>query len=272
MRRNRRRIKKDNKSTGAPKWMVTYSDMVTLILVFFILLFSMSNIDSSKFDAVTESFRNRMIFDFYPSSVPLEEGGGNIVDGQSGKDTSRDREPTDDLDFNDSIDEERLNEALKKEDELNRLMESVESYLQEQDLNDVVSATRTSRGVELVLQDSILFESGEAKILASGKPFLERIGELLEGIPNYVRVEGHTDNRPISSYRYPSNWELSGARASSVIRFLIDEKGLEEHRFSAVGYGETRPVVENTNEENWQKNRRVEIVILDDKTPTDEEN
>ena len=78
-----------------------------------------------------------------------------------------------------------------------------------------------------------------------------------------VKVEGHTDSRPISTYRYPSNWELSSARSSSVIRYLIENHGLDSTRFIAVGYGDTRPVVPNTSPENWQKNRRVEIVIMD---------
>src|SRR5699024_11543763 len=112
--------------------------------------------------------------------------------------------------------------------------------------------------------ESILFHSGEAQILDSGKPFLHKIGTLLNEIPNAVKVEGHADSRPISSYRYPSNWELSGARASSVIRYLIAENDFDEERFSYVGYGDTKPVVPNNSSENLSKNRRVEIVILED--------
>lgn len=271
MRRNRKGLRPNKKNSGAPKWMVTYSDMITLILVFFILLFSMSNIDDDKFDAVTDSFRNRMIFDFYPSSVPLEEGSGNIVEGQSGKDTGLNREPVDNLRVSRDVDTKKIQDALRKEDELNKLMKDVQSFLVENDLTDAVSASRTERGVELILQDSILFDSGEADILTSGEPFLDRIGELLSAIPNYVRVEGHTDDRPISSYRYPSNWELSSARGASVIRYLTEEKNLEQYRFSSVGYGETRPVTENDNKNNWHKNRRVEIVILEDENSSEEE-
>src|SRR5690625_6597244 len=147
-------------------------------------------------------------------------------------------------------------------------MEEVEEFLDEENLHNVVTANRTERGVVLVLQERILFDSGEATILSSGEPFLIQISKLFTNIPNYIKVEGHTDSVPMHSYRYPSNWELSGARASSVIRYLLDEFPLDEKRFSLAGYGETRPVKPNTSSENRQANRRVEIVILKDRKST----
>ncbi|WP_164668340.1 flagellar motor protein MotS [Virgibacillus doumboii] len=255
----KRRNARKNSKSGAPKWMVTYSDMVTLILVFFILLFSMSQIDLVKFEAISESFRNRMIFDFYPSPVPMDNPTENTSDQESGKNSNEFENPTQLENINDRDDKT----AEEKEDSLNKLMNDVNQYLNSNNLNNVVSASRTERGVVLVLQESILFDTGEAEILDSGKPFLDKIGKLLTKIPNPVKVEGHTDNRPISSFRYPSNWELSGARASSVIRYLIAENDFDETRFTSVGYGDTRPIVPNTSEANWRKNRRVEMVILE---------
>lgn len=249
-RKNRRK----QKDTGAPKWMVTYSDMVTLVLVFFILLFSMSQIDVVKFQAISDSFRDRAIFDFFPSPVPMDH-------------------PSDSPDYTIGQDDQGeflFPPAPEKEDEedeedsLNQLIAEVEDFLDEEDLHSVVTANRTERGVVLVLQERILFDFGEAEILPSGEPFLQKIGRLFVDIPNNIKVEGHTDNVPMSSFRYPSNWELSGARASSVIRYLLEEFPLKEYRFSLAGYGETRPVLPNTSEENRQKNRRVEIVILNE--------
>ncbi|MEN1968190.1 flagellar motor protein MotS [Lentibacillus sp. N15] len=255
MKRRQIRKKRDN---GAPKWMVTYSDMVTLILVFFILLFSMSQIDQVKFDAVSESFRNRMIFDFYPSPVPADNPTESTSVQESGKNSNEFQNPTELKNRNDRDDDE------SSEDSLDTLTQDVEKYLEKNNLKNVISANRTERGVVLVLQESILFDTGEAVILDSGKPFLNKIGSLLKKLPNAVKVEGHTDSRSISNYRYPSNWELSSARASSVIRYLISENQFDKARFSSVGYGDTRPVVPNTSEKNWSKNRRVEIVILED--------
>lgn len=233
----RRKIKK-HKNNGAPKWLVTYSDMITLVLVFFILLFSMSQIDLEKFKTITKSFNGRMVLDHDASAVPLDNKGTDSAN-----------------DNDDEAGEAQL-------ESLDDLLEEVESYLDENGLNDVITANRTERGVVLILQERILFETGQADILSSGKPFLNKIGSLLQKMDNHVEVQGHTDSRPIKNFRYPSNWELSGARASSVIRYLIAQENFKPSRFKAVGYADTRPVAANDMEDNWRKNRRVEIIIL----------
>lgn len=248
----RRRRRQRQKDKGAPRWMVTYSDMVTLVLVFFILLFSMSQIDVVKFQAISQSFRDRAIFDFFPSPVPMDYPSNNPEYTIGQQDQGE-------FNFPPSPEEEE-----DEEDSLAHLMDEVESFLDEEDLHNVVTASRTERGVVLVLQERILFDPGEAVILPSGEPFLQKIGKLFTEIPNHIKVEGHTDNVPIASYRYPSNWELSGARASSVIRYLLEEFPLNEERFSLAGYGDTRPVKPNTTKENMRENRRVEIIILNE--------
>lgn len=262
----KRRERKRSEDKGAPKWMVTYSDMVTLVLVFFILLFSMSQIDVTKFESITRSFQSRAILDFLPSAIPSEDITADDIEGQGGddlgdKDAADSDSDDEDIDLDGMLDQ--LEEWEKKADALARLMENVEHFLADEGLGDVISANRTEEGVHLVLQDSILFDSGEAVILDSGVPFLDEVGLLLTGIDNTVRVEGHTDSRPISTYRYPSNWELSGARAGSVVRHFIEEQDLDPNRFLIAGYGDTRPVVKDDTPENMSKNRRVEIVILD---------
>ncbi|WP_226036399.1 flagellar motor protein MotS [Aquibacillus saliphilus] len=251
--------KKKRIDKGSPKWMVTYADMVTLILVFFILLFSMSQIDLVKFQAISESFRNRMIFDYYPSPVPMENPTEH-TDVQKKNEGSTDYKNAPE---ESSKQQDNNQTGSQQEDSLGNLLEEVEAFLDENQLNNVISANRTDQGVVLILQEKLLFESAKANILDTGEPFLDKVGALLSNIPNKVRVEGHTDDRPISSYLYPSNWELSGARASSVIRYVIDSSNIEDTRFIAVGYGNTKPVAENNSSENWSKNRRVEFVILE---------
>lgn len=256
-----KRRPRKKKQTGSPRWMVTYSDMVTLILVFFILLFSMSQIDQMKFDSITESFQSRNILDFLPSSIPSEgppgsNGRGAANDDKNDEDESYDTgEDLGDL-------KNQFEKWEEKADELAALMADVEMFLEKEGLEDEVSATRTEEGVTLVLQDSILFDSGEASLLESGKPFLNEVAGLLADIPNKVRIEGHTDNRPISTYRYPSNWELSGARAGRVVRHFSEEADLNPNRFLIAGYGDTQPT--DGNSDNMAANRRVEIVILDE--------
>ena len=247
MRRAKPRIEK-----GAPKWMVTFSDLFMLVLVFFILLFSMSQIDVVKFRAVAESFKQVNILDYYPSAVPFEHPTDFSIDFESTKNNDADAET--------NKDNEQGNATS---DSLDDVLEELQDFLTENGLDDLIVANRTERGIVLVLEERVLFETAEAGILSIAHPFLDKVGLLLTRIPNLIKVEGHTDNRPISTSKYPSNWELSTARASSVIRYLIGEHDLHAERFVAVGYGDTRPVVPNTNVENWQKNRRVEIVISD---------
>ncbi|PFG05078.1 flagellar motor protein MotS [Bacillus sp. es.034] len=235
----KRRRRPASQPPGAPKWMVTFSDLITLILVFFILLFSMSQIDIVKFRTIADSFQQRQILEFYPSVIPFD---------------------------NPSAEPDMESEESKKreaEQDLNALLSDIQSYLKENKLSDVVVATRSERGVVLVLQEQALFASGEATVLPDAYPFLDKVGVLLSEIPNFVKVEGHTDNRPINTYRFPSNWELSSARASSVVRYLITTEDLDPKRFIAVGYGDTRPVAPNDKVENLQKNRRVEVIITD---------
>ncbi len=227
----KRRIRPPEPKSNAPRWMVTFSDLITLILVFFILLFSMSQIDIVKFRAISDSFQKKEILDFNPSIVPSEQPS-----------------------------EEPLE---KHEEDLRDLLSDIRSYLRENELDEIVTATRTERGVVLVLPEQSLFDSGEANVLPASYPFLDKVGALLERMPNYVKVEGHTDNRPISTSKFPSNWELSSARASSVIRYLTSAVDLDPKRFIAVGYGDTRPIAPNDTADNLQKNRRVEIIISD---------
>lgn len=248
---NRRRKRSDTKP-GAPLWMVTFSDMMTLILVFFILLFSISIIDATKFRAIADSFQDLNQFEFYPSIIPFDNPA---------QDSDVNKDP---FDKDENPFENYLN--IKEEDtdeQLDHLLSEVEEFLEENDLIDMITASRDDRGVVLVLQEQVLFDTARADIKSEAEPFLNMVGTLLKNIPNIVRVEGHTDSRPINTIRYPSNWELSGARASSVIRYLIENHDLNPERFIALGYGDTRPIAPNTTEENMQQNRRVVIVISD---------
>ncbi|MDT8859366.1 flagellar motor protein MotB [Alkalihalobacillus sp. MEB130] len=242
--------KRRQEDKGAPKWMVTFSDLMTLILVFFILLFSMSVVDAQKFRAIADSFNQRQIFEYMPSAIEFDNPSQE--QGEVRKDP-----------FEEGVFGSEETTRDEQDAAMDELLYEVNEFLEENELTELISATRDDRGVVLVLQERTIFATAEAELLPDAEPFLSKVGTLLVAIPNIVKVEGHTDSRPISTYRYPSNWELSGARASSVIRFLIDTHDLEPDRFIATGYGDTRPVVPNTTVENLQQNRRVVIVISD---------
>ncbi|WP_102026753.1 flagellar motor protein MotS [Salirhabdus sp. Marseille-P4669] len=254
------RRKSNKKKQSTSSWINTYADMITLVLVFFILLFSISQIDAEKFQTVAQSYRDRVIFDFQPSIVPAETPSelGDTIDNPDEDELASVDDESEEQDVGE---EQGLRD---QEDELAKVMEEVNKFLLNEGLQDVITANRTDRGVVLILSEKILFESGEANIIDEGKPFLDKVGKLLSQIPNDVKVEGHTDSRPIATYRYPSNWELSSARASSVIRYLTENNTtLDSERFQSSGFADTRPVAENNSDKNMQKNRRVEIVILE---------
>lgn len=226
---------------GAPPWMVTYSDMVTLILVFFILLFGISQVDNEKFNAVANSFRDRGIFDFYPSPIEFDNPNQNESDNEG---------------------ENGFGDVGMDDDEFKNLLEEINEFIEENELGEMIIANRIEQGIVLVLPERIFFDPGRADLLSPALPFLDRIAELLGNITNEVKIEGHTDNVPMNSFQFPSNWELSAARASRVVRYFIDEHGLDPDRFIATGYADTEPIAPNDTPENRQKNRRVEIIIL----------
>ncbi|GAK12965.1 flagellar motor protein MotS [Geomicrobium sp. JCM 19039] len=233
-------MRRRSKSTTdqSKSWLVTFTDMVLIILVFFIMLFSISVVDAQRFQALTDSLQGNNILDDLSSVTDYE---------------LENFDPADDQD----VDEDT--------DPLTEVKEYIDQYLIDHDLEDMITATREEQGIVLVLQEQLLFNTGEAYILEDAEPFLDEMTMILEGIPDHqIEVEGHTDNRPIETYRYPSNWELSAARASSVIRYLIDGgDSLQEDRFLAKGYADTRPMVPNDSRENMQENRRVVVMISD---------
>ncbi|TDQ39085.1 flagellar motor protein MotB [Aureibacillus halotolerans] len=222
-----RRQQQQTQTDSSPGWMITYADVVTLILVFFILLFSISQIDSQKLDAAVQSFSSVEPMDV-PETTPETQTAPESVDA-----------PTDD-----------------------QLLQKVQAYLTDHGIANQIEANRTQQGVVLVLKERVLFHSADATVLPKGEEVLSRIAGLLLQLPNDVIVEGHTDSRPISTYQFPSNWELSSARASSVIRYMISSTSLEKERFRAIGFADTQPAVSGTNAEQLAQNRRVEMVIL----------
>ncbi|MFZ5968470.1 MAG: flagellar motor protein MotB [Bacillota bacterium] len=235
-----RRKRDDEVKPGAPEWMTTYGDMVTLLLTFFVLLFAMSEIDAQKFQTIIRSF----------------QGSPGILD--AGK-------TIENVEF---IDEPTNNELQELED-LKKLAAILDNYLKEKDLNDDILIELDYKGLILRFEDNILFDSGEAEIKDKARPTLLFLSDILkqeEFSNKAIRIEGHTDSDPIRfSRKYPTNWELSVARASHVVRFMIEQAGLDPDRLSAAGYSEYKSVASNDTEEGKSKNRRVDIVVLRDK-------
>jgi chemotaxis protein MotB len=146
--------------------------------------------------------------------------------------------------------------------DLKMLQKHIDKDLKERGRQEEVITEITERGLVIHIVESALFREGSATLEPQALDILDRIADRLVGIPNHVRVEGHTDDRPIRTDRFPSNWELSTARATEVVRYFIDFHNVDPERISALGYGEFRPIRLNSSAENRAKNRRVDVVIL----------
>lgn len=237
----RRRAKSGNESApGSPLWMTTYSDMVTLLLAFFVLLFSFSSVDAKKFQQAVISMRGALgVLEGSPSSSP------------------------DDL-----LDTSGMMEALGQQiavdlQQMGQVEAELRQTLDRLGLEQTVSVSYEERGLVVRFLEGVLFDTGRADLRPDAVPVLEELADTLAGVPNHIRVEGHTDNVPIRTARFPSNWELSVNRATSVVRYFLERhEGFSPKRLSAAGYGEYRPIADNDTAEGRQQNRRVDIVVL----------
>ena len=230
-----KRKKEDKQKAGSPEYMLTYGDMMTLLLCFFVMLLSMSSIDEAKFHVAASSFQNAFsgVLKDFPT-IPIHK---EILKPRLGGDEQNKRM---------AIQAAReIMEVIKKEE-----------------LDEAIKVEVTAKGIAIKVSDPMLFDVGKADIKPYFAGMLSEIFRIIDKIPdNEIRIEGHTDNTPIHTRDFPSNWELSTARAVNVIKFLHTKGGLHPSRLSAVGYGEYRPVVPNTTSENKQKNRRIEMYV-----------
>ena len=251
MRRNRRNLKTEENDYGAPAWMVTYGDMVTLVLTFFVLLYSFSSINLERFQevmsAIQHSFMGRTGILMGPTEIGAAEGQRIDIAELTGE-------------IEESLTEQEV-ALLEMMAELEETYEQVRVFLQRAGLEDDILLHMEERGIVMELPERILFDTGRAELKADFLPTLDLLAELLSGLRNQIIVEGHTDNVPIRTFLYPSNWELSVARAVSVTRYLVEEHNMDPERFLATGYGEYHPIADNETAEGRARNRRVSIVI-----------
>ena len=246
---SRRGFKKKDSGGGAPGWITTFSDLMSLLLTFFILLYSMSNVDAAKFKSISDSL----------TSILNGLGQTSIVEEQ--------------------ITETILNEAENGLDDLIRditvrqeileMYDKVQEYVNLEELDAKVSVTMNRRGVFVDIKEAILFEPGSAELKETGLTVLKQLEGLINDFDNDIVIEGHTDDVPMNTILYPSNWELSTGRAVSVVRFLSEVEKVDPKRLSAIGYSEYRPIASNDTRENRAINRRVNILIIFDEESDD---
>lgn len=237
-----RRKKGGGEEEGKERWLITYADMITLLLALFIVMYAISDVDARKFEAIAKSIREGFGATSPGGAVPVFESGAAAPFSGSG--------------IKDSIPFEvfAFQRIKKIEAELQRIA---------REAGGQIEMKYTERGIVIsVYPSQILFDTASAQLKPQFQEILRKLGAELVKLPNNIQIEGHSDNRPINTPAFPSNWELSTARAASVKRFLINEFNYNPSKLLAVGYADTKPVAPNDSPENMAHNRRVEIVIL----------
>jgi len=260
---NRRR-KKDDAPAGAPAWMMTYGDLVTQMLTFFILLFTFSTLDVIKFRDAVISLQG---------AFGVLSGGAQILNLSDMPTTQPTRvetapkvQPTL-IKVKSTLDEMIKVEEMIQQVEHEYLHPEGADKKQEHELDETESLITTiidERGLRIRFTDPLLFDLGRADLRSESVGLLRNVSDVLAALPNFIEVEGHTDNIPIRTSIYKSNWDLSAARSCEVLRFLIQEGGIEPTRLAAAGYGEYKPIALNDTPDNRRKNRRVEILVLNE--------
>ncbi len=228
-------------------WLLPYSDLMTLLLAVFIVLFAVSQVDAEKAQILSEIFSgNMMTEEFVEIKEMLKEEQQKKQDETGESDTST-----------------QGNTVIKSMDDLKK---EIDKMIEEEAISDFAYTYIDNRGLIISMNNAILFEPGSGEIRDEYQKAMLSIAKIATSINNYIRVEGHTDNVPMNSQQYPSNWELSSARAISVVRLFIEESGASPEKFLAVGYGEYKPIADNSTEEGRAKNRRIDILVLSDET------
>lgn len=265
--------KPEDPPAGLPAWMATFSDLMNLLLCFFVMLFSMSSIDANKWNAMAAAMSSSAFSIFNAGSTAIGEGilisngvsqlndldeyisnAGRNADSETDSDNYEKYESAAAL-------EEALNEKNLQSNE--ELSETVQEAIDENSLADQVNVSFTAQYVQLSMKGALLFDSGSAVLKDQSKPVLDKVGVILEryGSDAVIEIEGHTDNVPIHNSKFADNEELSSARALSVFYYLVENTSLDSSNLRHAGMGDRTPVADNSTDEGRSKNRRVEIRI-----------
>lgn len=263
--------KQEDPPMGAPAWMATFSDLMNLLLCFFVLLFAMSSVDEEKWEQVVQSLSNSLSFfnggqslmddgmlvnmgttqlnqldEYYTTMGKLSEEEGDI--------------PEEYKEWQEQQDLENLEETSKMLDDLSEKLD--ENQLSDSEFIDDISIDPGGKYVELLLNGTFLFDSGSAELSKEALPILAKVGAILRIYDNHmINIIGHTDNVPINTYQYPNNNYLSSARAITVESYLSEISKLDEEFLSSTARGEKDPIATNSTPEGRAKNRRIEIRI-----------
>jgi chemotaxis protein MotB len=275
MARKRRQIEPENHE----RWLVSYADFITLLFAFFVVMYSISSVNDGKYRVLSNTLTDAFVTPAQSADpIQIGEEVRTMIPGEgeyAAPEVELEPEATDK-----SLDSDQTEEGAAQEDATQKEQQplpepereplfpstdetilSLQSALDPFVDQDLVNIVKTERGIEVEMRSKMLFDSGSARLSRDAVAALRNVTAIIAPLPNQIQVEGHTDNVPIQTIAFPSNWELSAARAASVVH-LFTRFGVNATRMSAIGYGEYQTVGDNSSEEGRQKNRRVAIIIL----------
>ena len=266
---SKRRKRGAESGGGAPEWMTTFSDLMTLLLTFFILLYSFSSVSNDKFMKAAGSLSDSFV----------GSGQKSILTGGQWVPEENENAATDDPAALSKMEAAAIQSAkaetaqaelltsdgqtmIAVDPEVVKMYQEVIDFVEKNGLSEEISLSMDADGVYMNVKAAILFTPGSAVITESGTAALQKVAELIGNFENKIMIEGHTDNVPHHDQKFESNWELSAGRAIAVLRHLVEQRNIDPSRLSAVGYGEYNPLVPNDTAEQRAANRRVNIVLV----------
>ncbi len=235
--------KKHEEHENHERWLVSYADFITLLFAFFVVMYAVSSVNEGKYRVLSESLvssfsNSKPVGELSIMDLPVSKSRPIIVQDQNpGKKTN------------------------------SRTFLKVANAITTSSMPQGVTVTSTDRGLNIRIKDDALFQSGSAEINPSIQEFLDLVAGLVGDLPNFIAVEGHTDDQPIRTTQYPSNWDLSTGRANTLVRYFTEKHHLRPERFSSTGYAGTRPIQSNATPVGKSSNRRVELIVLRDIRP-----
>jgi chemotaxis protein MotB len=254
------RKKKQEEHVNHERWLVSYADFITLLFAFFVVMYSISSVNEGKYRVLSDSIT--AAFDPAQQGLPIKLNSPvrpPIID------RPLTAQGADSVSINSAYPSVSGGVQASQEDKenLRQISSRIESGLSPLIDDNMVKMKKNDLWIEIEIKSSILFASGSAVLQAKARPVLRKVAKILSDFQNQIQVEGFTDNVPIDTEAFPSNWELSAARAASVVH-LFSSDGVKPSRLSAVGYGEYKPIASNATAEGRRTNRRVNIIVLSD--------
>ena len=254
------RRKKQEEHENHERWLVSYADFITLLFAFFVVMYSISAVNEGKYRVLSDSIS--AAFDPTREGLPIKLNSPlrppvlerNMFSNSISPASPENKYPS-----------MPSGPQPSKQDRVNlgKISREVELNLKPLIDQDLIKVTNNDLWVEIEIKSSILFKSGSARLSRRARPVLKKIAAILKRFPNHIQVEGFTDNIPIRTATYPSNWELSAARAASVVH-LFTQAGIPPKHLSAIGYAEFKPIASNKTAAGRQKNRRINIIVQSD--------